>query len=89
MCLFVPLQVGGQVRLYGMPGGRQTPSWVRLSATAYEGTNKIRVAGDVSRSWFVGAAIAVASTDFHYDHAEEFRIRARECPALKPGGQVT
>lgn len=78
------MQVGGQLRLYGMPGGGQTPSWVRLSATAYEGTNKLRVVGDVSKSWFVGAAIAVASTDFHYDHAEEFRIRGCECPLWLP-----
>lgn len=39
---------GGQLKLFGMPGGESTPSWVRLSATAAAGSNSISVTGDVS-----------------------------------------
>ncbi len=68
------LQIGGQVRLHGLPGGPDTPSWVRLNRTAQKGDTKIRVNSDVAGKWPVGGKIVLASSDFDRNQAETFTI---------------
>ncbi|CAI5991618.1 unnamed protein product [Closterium sp. NIES-64] len=65
--------VGGQVDLHGMPGGADTPSWVRLAATAAAGQRQLIVEGDV-RGWRPGLSIAVASTSTNFNEAESREI---------------
>ena len=73
------MQVGGQVKFYGMPGGTNTPSWTKLAQTAKKGAQQITVQDDVS-GWPVNKYIVVTSTDFFPEQAEVFKILA--------GGQV-
>jgi hypothetical protein len=47
---------GGQISLYGMPGGNSTPSWTRLTATAQPGDTTITVQGNVT-SWLPGMKV--------------------------------
>lgn len=72
------VQVGGQVRLYGLPGPRSMPSWVRLSRTANKNTTAIQVDDDVAGSWPIGGEIAVASSDYDRWQAEKFTIKRGE-----------
>ncbi|CAI5484157.1 unnamed protein product [Closterium sp. Yama58-4] len=65
--------VGGQVALYGMPGGGNTPSWVRLTETADAGARAIYVNADVTR-WAPGMTIALASTSANLNDAEHHVI---------------
>ncbi|CAI5505676.1 unnamed protein product [Closterium sp. Naga37s-1] len=65
--------VGGQVSLYGMPGGGNTPSWVRLTETADAGARAIYVNADVTR-WAAGMTIALASTSADLNDADHHVI---------------
>ncbi|CAI5945120.1 unnamed protein product [Closterium sp. NIES-64] len=78
--------VGGQVRLYGMPGGSNTPSWVRLTETANPGARAIYVDTDVTR-WAPGMTIALASTSADLNDAEHHAIASVSVvtPASAPG----
>ncbi|CAI5484158.1 unnamed protein product [Closterium sp. Yama58-4] len=78
--------VGGQVALYGMPGGGDTPSWVRLTETANAGARAIYVDTDVTR-WAPGMTIALASTSADLNDAEHHVIAsvAVVTPASAPG----
>ncbi|CAI5505675.1 unnamed protein product [Closterium sp. Naga37s-1] len=78
--------VGGQVTLYGMPGGSDTPSWVRLTETANPGARAIYVDTDVTR-WAPGMTIALASTSADLNDAEHHVIASVSVvtPASAPG----
>lgn len=78
--------MGGYVDFHGMPGGGDTPSWVKLAETAAVGQNFIIVDTDVS-AWPLGSKIAVASTGFYHDQAEDFLITKID-PHPK-GGKIT
>ncbi|GJP29908.1 hypothetical protein CLOM_g20367 [Closterium sp. NIES-68] len=67
--------IGGQLDLHGMPGGASTPSWCQLARTAPAGTASLLVDADVS-AWPVGGLIAVSSTDYNAEQAEELSITA-------------
>ncbi|CAI7901316.1 unnamed protein product, partial [Closterium sp. NIES-53] len=81
-----PAQVGGQVALYGMPGGSNTPSWVRLTETAIASARAIYVDTDVTR-WAPGMTIALASTSADLNDAEHHIIASVSVvtPASAPG----
>ncbi|CAI5467409.1 unnamed protein product [Closterium sp. Yama58-4] len=70
-----PLQLGGRLDLHGMPGGPSTPSWCQLARTAPAGATSLLVDADVS-GWPVGGLIAVSSTDYSTDQAEDMSITA-------------
>ncbi|CAI5504729.1 unnamed protein product [Closterium sp. Naga37s-1] len=78
--------VGGQVKLYGMPGGSNTPSWVRLTETVNPGARAIYVDTDVTR-WAPGMTIALASTSADLNDAEHHVIASVSVvtPASAPG----
>ncbi|CAI7859030.1 unnamed protein product [Closterium sp. NIES-54] len=78
--------VGGQVALYGMPGGSNTPSWVRLTETAIASARAIYVDTDVTR-WAPGMTIALASTSADLNDAEHHIIASVSVvtPASAPG----
>ncbi|CAI5526903.1 unnamed protein product [Closterium sp. Naga37s-1] len=78
--------VGGQVALYGMPGGSNTPSWVHLTETANPGARAIYVDTDVTR-WAPGMTIALASTSADLNDAEHHVIASVSVvtPASGPG----
>ncbi|CAI5526904.1 unnamed protein product [Closterium sp. Naga37s-1] len=78
--------VGGQVALYGMPGGGNTPSWVRLTETADAGARAIYVNADVTR-WAPGMTVALASTSANLNDAEHHVITSVSVvtPASGPG----
>ncbi|GJP81332.1 hypothetical protein CLOP_g11497 [Closterium sp. NIES-67] len=67
--------VGGQVDLHGMPGGADTPSWVRLAATAAAGQRQLVVEGDVT-AWQPGFTVAVAATSTDFNEAESREIES-------------
>lgn len=66
-------QVGGQLHLHGMPGGSDTPAWVRINKTAFAGDKTLSVDRDVS-AWPIGGDIVVASTDYDHNQAERLKI---------------
>ena len=72
-CHSLPLQVGGQVKFYGMPGGTNTPSWTTLTQTVKRNRFQITVEDDVS-GWPVNNYIVVTSTDYFPEQAEVFKI---------------
>ncbi|CAI5505871.1 unnamed protein product, partial [Closterium sp. Naga37s-1] len=67
--------LGGRLDLHGMPGGPSTRSWCQLTKTAPAGATSLLVGADVS-AWPVGGLIAVSSTDYSTDQAEDVTITA-------------
>lgn len=55
-----------------MHGEKRQPTWTKLAATAEVAASKITVRGPID--WRVGEFLNIASTDFHYDHAEHRMI---------------
>jgi hypothetical protein len=72
--ILIYFQVGGQVKLYGLPGPPTMPVWVRLSRDAKKGDKSIYVDADVSRQWPVGGEIVITSSDYNRHQAEKFII---------------
>ena len=60
--------------LFDMHGAYRNTTWTELSTTLAIGGNTITTVGLVD--WVVGEKIAIASTDFSLEHAEEFTITA-------------
>eukprot|EP00884_Botryococcus_braunii_P000264 jgi/Botrbrau1/10238/Bobra.0362s0027.1 len=65
--------LGGQLNLFGMPGGPSTPAWVRLARTAPVNATTIVVDSNVG-NWPANGRIIIASTDFNPNMTEERRI---------------
>lgn len=65
---FLGATEGGRIELNGAD---KTP-WTRLSATAPEGAYTVRVQD--ATGWRVGDHIAIASSDFHWNHTERRTI---------------
>ncbi|CAI5504735.1 unnamed protein product [Closterium sp. Naga37s-1] len=76
--------VGGQVQFHGMPGGGDTPSWVRLSETANAGQRYVLVDADVSK-WAAGMTVALASTSNDLNEAEHHQITSVAADISNPG----
>ncbi|CAI7745485.1 unnamed protein product [Closterium sp. NIES-53] len=76
--------VGGQVQFHGMPGGSDTPSWVRLSETANAGQRYVLVDADVS-NWAAGMTVALASTSNNLNEAEHHLIASVAADISNPG----
>ncbi|GJP48947.1 hypothetical protein CLOM_g8217 [Closterium sp. NIES-68] len=76
--------VGGQVQFHGMPGGSDTPSWVRLSETANAGQSYVLVDADVS-NWAAGMTVALASTSNDLNEAEHHVIASVAADVSTPG----
>ncbi|CAI5526906.1 unnamed protein product [Closterium sp. Naga37s-1] len=76
--------VGGQVQFHGMPGGSDTPSWVRLSETANAGQRYVLVEADVS-NWAAGMTVALASTSNNLNEAEHHLIASVAADISNPG----
>jgi hypothetical protein len=72
---------GGQLKLFGMPGGEATPSWVRLSSTAQAGDKSISVTGDVSK-WPTGGRVRLSSCE----HKEGALVSGFSLLAFLPPG---
>ncbi|MFN3266058.1 MAG: G8 domain-containing protein [Deinococcales bacterium] len=62
---------GGTLELYGASRGK---SWTRLSATANAGASSLQL--EPGHGWAVGDKIAIASTDYNPNQAEEAVITA-------------
>ena len=73
-CLISTYQVGGQVRLHGLPGPASMPVWVRLGMYATSGDTNIQVAADLSKSWPIGGQIVITSSDYERIQTETFHI---------------
>jgi len=65
---FLGTMEGGRMEL----NGADKMPWTRLSATAPKGAYRIRV--EDASGWREGDRIAVASTDFHWNHTERRQI---------------
>ena len=65
---FLGTMEGGRMVMHGAD---KTP-WTRLSATAAKGAYRIRV--EDATGWREGDKIAIASTDFHWNHTERRQI---------------
>jgi hypothetical protein len=56
-----------------MPGGSDTPAWVRITKTAFVGDTTLSVDQDVS-AWPVGGDLVISSTDYDPNQAERLKI---------------
>ena len=61
--------VYGGLDLHGIP---RTPSWTRLSQTAYAGTNKLTLIESVD--WQIGEEIVISTTSYDAFQTETFKI---------------
>ncbi len=73
--------VGGQLNLFGMPGGASTPSWVRLAETTTVNATAIAVNADVS-GWPVGSRVSACDSDVLPHKLDSKYIRPEEGPAV-------
>jgi len=72
--------MGGYIDFHGMPGGPDTPSWVKLAETADVGQDYIAVDADVSASWPVGGRWRWPPPGFTVNRPRTFLITPRWRP---------
>jgi len=75
-CKGIAVADGGSLRMNGYTSG---PLWTRIVATAFNGSNTLRL--EVPVNWAVGDSIAIASTDF----SEVLDAKVKTNPSIMSG----